>query len=59
MYGGGSFGMGVDSLFFIDKTTHQLFQTNLHEWNPVQLTSSLINAASPTPSPKGDYMIYV
>ncbi|MCJ7734855.1 MAG: DPP IV N-terminal domain-containing protein, partial [Anaerolineales bacterium] len=59
MYGGGAFGLSNNALYFIDKITHQLFRTNLLEASSTPLTSTLINAGSPTLSPKGDFVIFV
>ncbi len=58
-YGGGGYTTADNSLFVVDKITHQIYRISLENGTVNQLTSSLQNAASPRISPDGKYLLFV
>jgi len=59
LYGGGGYSTTGNSLFLVDKTTHQLYRIVPEKAPPDQLTSSLISAASPRLSPDRKHVLFV
>ncbi|HDD54950.1 MAG TPA: S9 family peptidase [Chloroflexi bacterium] len=59
LYGGGSFGIGENWIYFIDKPSQQLWGVSPTEGNPIPLTYGLALSASPVVSPDSHAVLFV
>ncbi len=58
LYGGGEFGLGRDSIFYID-CGKQLFRAGLERGEPSALSDESCWLAAPTPSPDGRWLAVI
>ena len=58
-YGGGDFGVGQESVVFVDAETGSLFHQPVNQGQAVRLTPSFGSAASPVFSPDQKWLLYV
>lgn len=58
-YGGGDFGVGHGQVYFVESTSGRIYRQSLEYGLAQPVTPAFGHAAAPTPSPDGDWLLFV
>jgi hypothetical protein len=58
-YGGGDFAIGIDCAYFVAADSGRIYRQSLSDGVPYPVTPEFGKAASPSPSPDGQWLIFV